>query len=294
MTQPTLGFIGLGAMGTPIVHRLLDAGHAVCVWNRTPETLEPVLAAGARTAPTPAALTAASDTVLLCVTDTAAVEQVVFGEDGVIEGAASGKLLVDHSTIHPLECRRFAERLRADGGMGWVDAPVSGGVAGAEAGRLVVMAGGAVADVARLGCFADAYSQRVTRMGECGAGQASKTCNQMIIGGTVAVGAEALNFAARFGVSAAELPDCLAGGWADSAVLQDHARRMAAADFGADNAAEIMLKDMNIACDMGRETGAPMPVTAVTAELYRLLISLGHADKGQIGLIRLYTDRELD
>jgi 3-hydroxyisobutyrate dehydrogenase len=294
MTLPTLGFIGLGAMGTPIVHRLLDAGHSVCVWNRTPETLEPVLAAGARAAPTPAALTAASDVVLLCVTDTVAVEQVVFGADGVVEGAASDKLLVDHSTIHPLECRRLAERLRADSGMGWVDAPVSGGVAGAEAGRLVVMAGGAAADVERLESVAGAYSQQVTRMGECGAGQASKTCNQMIIGGTVAVVAEALNFAARFGVSAAALPDCLAGGWADSAVLQDHARRMAAADFGSDNAAEIMLKDMNIACDMGRATGAPMPVTAVTAELYRLLISLGHADKGQIGLIRLYTDRALD
>jgi len=293
MTRPTIGFIGLGAMGAPIVHRLLVADYAVCVWNRTPATLAPVLAAGARAAPTPAELGAASDVVLLCVTDTAAVEQVVFGPDGVAEGAVEGKLLVDHSTIHPLDCRRFAERLRADSGMNWVDAPVSGGVAGARAGRLVVMAGGTAADVERLESFAGAYSQRVTRMGDCGAGQATKTCNQMIIGGTVAVVAEALNFAARFGVNAADLPDCLAGGWADSAVLQDHARRMAAADFASDNAAEIMLKDMNIACDMGRETGAPMPVTAVTAELYRLLISLGHADKGQIGLIRLYTDREL-
>ena len=294
MTRPSLGFIGLGAMGAPIVHRLLDAGYTVSVWNRAPAKLEPALAAGARAAPTPAALCAASDVVLVCVTDTTAVEQVVFGPDGVIDGAAEGKLLVDHSTIHPLECRRFAERLRADGAMGWVDAPVSGGVAGAQAGRLVIMAGGAAADVERLGTFAGAYSQRVTRMGECGAGQATKTCNQMIIGGTVAVVAEALNFAARFGVSASQLPDCLAGGWADSAVLQDHARRMAAADFSSDNAATIMLKDMNIACDMGRETGAPMPVTALTAELYRLLISMGHSDKGQIGLIALYADGKLD
>ncbi len=131
-------------------------------------------------------------------------------------------------------------------------------------------------------------------MGPNGAGQASKTCNQMIIGGTVAVVAEALNFAANFGVQASRLPDCLTGGWADSAVLQDHARRMVAQDFATDNAAAIMMKDMNIARDMGRETGSPMPVTALTAELYRLLIAMGQEDKGQIGLIRLYTDKVLD
>ena len=294
MTKPRLGFIGLGEMGGPIVHRLLDAGHSVTVWNRTALKLGPVLEAGAEDASTPAAVAEASDTVFTCVTDTEAVEAVVFGTDGVAEGAAKGSLLVDHSTIHPLATRQFAKRLRTEAGMGWVDAPVSGGAVGAVAGRLVVMAGGAEDAVEQLRGIAGAYSQRVTHMGPNGAGQASKTCNQMIIGGTVAVVAEALNFAANFGVQASRLPDCLTGGWADSAVLQDHARRMVAQDFATDNAAAIMMKDMNIARDMGRETGSPMPVTALTAELYRLLIAMGQEDKGQIGLIRLYTDKVLD
>ncbi len=158
MTKPRLGFIGLGEMGGPIVHRLLDAGHSVTVWNRTALKLGPVLEAGAEDASTPAAVAEASDTVFTCVTDTEAVEAVVFGTDGVAEGAAKGSLLVDHSTIHPLATRQFAKRLRTEAGMGWVDAPVSGGAVGAVAGRLVVMAGGAEDAVEQLRGIAGAYS----------------------------------------------------------------------------------------------------------------------------------------
>jgi len=125
-------------------------------------------------------------------------------------------------------------------------------------------------------------------MGEVGAGQATKIANQMMIGGNVAVAAEALNYAANFGVAASMLPDALAGGWADSAVLQHHARRMAAADYRLEVDAKIMAKDIDIACDMGRETGSPMPITATVQQLYRRLIANGDADKGQSGLMWLY------
>ena len=288
-----IGFIGLGAMGLPMARRLLAADRELVVWGRRRSRLEPVLSAGAVGADSPAAVAEASDVVCLCVLDTAAVGEVVFGPGGIAEGADADKLLIDHSTIHPLQTREWAARLRAGAGMGWVDAPVSGGAAGAEAGRLIVMAGGEADDLARARPVMAAYAQQVTHMGPSGAGQAAKACNQMIIGAEIAVIAEALGFAANFGVEAAKLPDCLAGGWADSAVLQNHARRMAAADYDGAGDAYIMLKDMEIAADMGRETGTPMPVTALCASLYRLLVAQGHSDTGQIGLMRLYAEGPL-
>ncbi|MGH8598133.1 MAG: NAD(P)-dependent oxidoreductase, partial [Gammaproteobacteria bacterium] len=206
---------------------------------------------------------------------------------------AAGSLVLDHSTIHPLVTRALAARLASATGMGWIDAPVTGGVAGATAGRLVVMAGGAPVAIDRLRSIVDSYSQRLTRMGEVGAGQATKIANQMMIGAHVAVVAEALNYIANFGVSAASLPDALAGGWADSAVLQHHARRMVAADYGKEVNAAIMVKDIDIACDLGRATGSPMPITALVQQLYRRLIADGDADKGQSGLMWLYRQTPL-
>jgi 3-hydroxyisobutyrate dehydrogenase len=290
---PEIGFIGLGTMGLPMVLNLLAKGHRVSVWGRRRERLRQAAAAGARLADSAAAVAEASDIVALCVTDTAAVEVVVFGPRGVAAGAARGGLVVDHSTIHPLRTREFARRLADDRGTGWVDAPVSGGEAGAKAGSLIVMAGGAEADVARAEPVMRAYAGRVSRMGPVGAGQATKVCNQMIIGAEVAAIAEALKFAHAFGVQAQRLPDCLAGGWADSKVLQDHGRRMAAADYARAGDAHIMLKDMEIACDMGRATRTPMPVAGLVASLYALLIAQGHADTGQIGLMRLYAEGPL-
>ncbi|MEQ8496109.1 MAG: NAD(P)-dependent oxidoreductase, partial [Gammaproteobacteria bacterium] len=262
MADNDIGFIGLGAMGSVMARHLVDAGHRVAVWARRADALEPLLAAGAQRADSPAALARACRHVFLCVTDTTAVEDVVFGDDGVAATAAHGGVLVDHSTIHPVATREFAARLGAANGMAWVDAPVSGGVPGARAGELVVMAGGAADDLARVAPFIDHYARRITHLGAVGSGQAAKVVNQMLIGGAVAVVAEALNYAAAFGVDAARLPDALAGGWADSAVLQNHARRMAAADYAGDVDARIMAKDMDIALDMGRATGAPMPVSA--------------------------------
>lgn len=291
MTTSVAGFIGLGRMGMPMSQRLLAAGHRLFAWGRRPETLAPAVGAGATAASTPAALAREAEIVMLCVSDTDAVEEVVFGPDGIAAGAAPGKLLVDHSSIHPLRTRALAARLEEETGMGWVDAPVSGGEDGARDGRLIVMAGGAAEALDRARPLIGAYATQIAHMGPVGAGQACKVCNQMIVGAEIAAIAEALNFAARFGVEAARLPDCLAGGWADSTVLQNHARRMAAGEYGTTGSARTMLKDMTIACDMGRATGTPMPVTGLVAALYELAVAQGLADAGQIAPMRLYRDR---
>jgi len=293
MAAQRLGFIGLGALGSEIARRLTVAGHGLTVWGRDQAKLAAWAEAGATLATSPAALAADCDVVFLCVSDTAAVEAVVFGPDGVAGGARGGTVLVDHSTIHPLATRSFAARLAETAGMAWIDAPVSGGVGGARAGRLVVMAGAAPSDLARVAGLLAHYAQRVTRMGEVGAGQATKVVNQMLIGAHVAVVAEALNYAANFGVAAALLPDALAGGYADSTVLQNHARRMAAADYAGDVDARIMIKDLDIALDMGRVTGSALPVTALVTQQYRALIAAGAHDKGQIGLMWLYRQAPL-
>lgn len=293
MANPVLGFIGLGDMGMPMTRRLLSAGYTVHIWGRTRARLDPAIEAGAVNVGSASAVAAASDIVFTCVTDTDAVEEVVFGPDGIAVGGDAGTLLVDHSTIHPLRSREFAGRLGEACGMGWVDAPVSGGARGARAGTLIVMAGGEADDIACAAPVIETYAQRVSHMGAAGAGQATKVCNQMIIGAEIAVIAEALKFAANFGVEAPLLPDCLAGGWADSPVLQDHGRRMAAADYDGAGDAYIMVKDMNIACDMGRETGTAMPVASLAASLYALVMAQGFTDTGQIGLMKLYADGPL-
>ncbi len=293
MIAPRLGFIGLGEMGAPMVERLLDAGHDVTLWGRTAARVDPLIEKGAARTVSAAALTEAVDMVLICVTDTDAVGDIVFGADGVFEAAAPDKLLVDHSTIHPLRTREWAERLRGETGMGWVDAPVSGGGAGARAGTLAVMAGGVEAEVERARPVIDAYGGQLTHMGPSGAGQACKACNQMIIGAEVAIIAEALNFARNFGVDAQRLPDCLKGGWADSTVLQVHGRRMAAADYEGIGDSYIMTKDMSIACEMGRATESPMPIGDLVMSLYERLNEEGNSDKGQIGLMWLYAQEAL-
>lgn len=290
--NPRLGLIGLGKMGGPMASRLIEAGYALTVWNRSSEKCEPVAARGAEVADNPAAVSTASDIVFLSVSDTAAVEAVVFGTDGVHETAAVGKILVDTSSIEPTATREMATRLR-ESGMPWIDAPVSGGTIGAEQGTLVFMAGGESEEVETVRPVIKHLGQRLTHMGPVGAGQVAKVCNQMLVGGTIAVVAETLKMAADAGVDAAKLPDCLAGGFGDSTVLQVHGRRMISGDLAPRGRVTLMLKDMDTACQLSREVGATVPITALASELFRLLIDQGHGDVDQGGLIRLYTDAPL-
>lgn len=290
MSDPTpLGFIGLGLMGAPMNRRLLAAGRVVTVWNRSPEKLDAAVAAGARRAGSPAAVARAAEIVFLNLTDTAAVEHVAFGPDGLSSAPGRGRLVVDFSSIRPDATADIARRLEAANGMRWVDAPVSGGTRGAEDGSLAIMAGGDGSDVERARPHVMLMAARLTHMGALGAGQATKLCNQIIVGCSMAVLAEATRLAARSGIDPAKLPEALAGGFADSKPLQLFVPRMAAGIHDPPlGHAYTMLKDLDTALDAARETGTPAPMSALAAQLFRLLAATRGEKADALELYRLH------
>lgn len=293
-TRPALGFIGLGLMGQPMVLRLLAAGYDVTVWNREPERLEPALAAGAQAAADPRAVAEAAEVVLLCVLDTDAVEQVVFGEAGVARADKAPRLLVDHSTAFADRTRAMAERLKAETGAEWVDAPLSGGPPAAEAGQLTAMLGGSQAAVETARPILEAYAARATRMGEAGAGQATKMVNQVIVGNLFAVLAEAAKLAENAGIDAARIPEALAGGYADGNLLQKVYPRLQRREFSPPAGfARQMLKDLDMVHDLAKATKTPTPLSAVTATLYRQLIGRGYGHLDTCAVLGIY-DEEIE
>lgn len=286
-----LGFVGIGLMGRPMTLRLLAAGHAVTVWNRSRDKLAAVVEKGAKPADSPAAVARAAEIVMMCVTDQHAVEDVLFGREGVIHGAQKGSLVIDFSSIAPSAARAFASRLEQQG-VGMVDAPVSGGVAGAEKGTLAIMAGGRAEHVERARPAVMHLAQRFTRMGDSGAGQTTKLCNQIIVGSLIAVIAEAVRLAEAAGVDARMLPEALKGGFADSLPLQVFGARMAARTFEPSiGAVAIMLKDLENAAAVAKEKTVPLPMARTAAELYRLLTAQGRGEKEISTIIELLSGR---
>ncbi len=272
-----IGFCGLGLMGAPMVRRLLAAGHEVKVWNRSPAKAAALASLGARVACTPAQAASDVDGVLMCLFDAAAVESVVFGSDGVAQGRGL-RWLADHSSIPPHATRALARRLAAGCGAAWIDAPVSGGVAGVEAGTLAVMAGGPETHFGEATAVMRAYAGNVTHMGPSGAGQATKLCNQTIVAATVVAIAEALGFAQRNGIDVDKLASALAGGWADSKPLQVFVPRMIRAQAHSIGALSTMLKDVDTVLATAQSSGAPMPLTAAVQQTLRIAQAMGLAD----------------
>lgn len=277
MSNPRIGYLGTGLMGLPMVMRLIKAGFAVTVWNRSTAKTASAVNAGATLASSPAELAQNCDTVMCCLTNADAVEAVIFGKQGV--ASVSGpKLLIDFSSMHPRLASDFAEKLRAANGMGWVDAPVSGGTPAAKAGTLTVMAGGAQADFDHAAALMQPLVQRVTHMGPVGAGQMTKLVNQIISGGTMALVAEAVNFAKQNGVDATRLTDALAGGFADSKPFQLLAPRMAADSFENPlGTVAMMLKDLDTVAAVGEDRAA-LPMTDSARALMRQAGDMGHAE----------------
>lgn len=274
-----IGFIGTGLMGAPMVRRLLLAGFPVTVWNRSPEKSGKLREAGASFAATPAVLASGADVVCLCVTDTSAVEAVVFGDDSVAAGGKDGAILVDFSSISPAATREMARRLRTLAGMEWVDAPVSGGVKGAEAGSLIVLCGGAEEIVERVQPVFAALSHKVTRMGDTGAGQTTKLCNQIIVASNLVAIAEAMVLGKAEGIEIGQLPEALADGWADSLPLQIIGPHIAAGGAGHKiGSLSIMLKDIDTALAFAKQNGIALPVAEQAAEAYRGACNSGLQD----------------
>ncbi|MGZ4997323.1 MAG: NAD(P)-dependent oxidoreductase [Methylobacter sp.] len=286
--KPTLGFIGIGLMGKPMTLRLLDAGFNVNVWNRSHKKLQPVTDAGAKACASVAELVRSSEVIILCLADTAVVEAIV--RNDILANGTAGKLLIDLSSIHPENTRQLAALLHKKCSMGWVDAPVSGGVTGAELGNLAIMAGGSAEhiDIARI-VLAPLYKQ-LTHMGEVGCGQITKICNQMIVSCNVLVIAEMMALAKQAGVDAEQIPAALAGGFADSKPLQITGTEMAAETFEPVKwRVKTLLKDLNMAVDLSTKQGAAVPMSALASQLMQLHGSHGYLEQDPATLIKLYT-----
>src|ERR1700730_16388415 len=283
-----LGYLGLGMMGFPMARRLVNAGYDLAVWNRSAGKAAALVEAGAKLKAHPGEVAATASILFMCVTDAAAVEEVVFGGNGLEAVNGAGKLVVDFSSIHPDAARDIAARLKAKNGMGWVDAPVSGGTKGAEEGTLAVMAGGDAADVERVRPYVLAMARRLTHMGPTGAGQTTKLCNQVIVGCAMAVLAEATRLAVNAGIDATRLPEALAGGFADSIPLQLFVPRMAQGIHSPPMGhIATMLKDLDTVVDVARNTSSPVPMAALASQLFRLAKSAHGAEADALEIYKL-------
>ena len=287
--KPRLGFIGLGIMGTAMTQRLLEQGWSVTVWNLEPERIDPVVKAGAIAAASPAAVTRASDIVIMCVLHTQAVEECVLGPDGIAQGAAPEKVLVDHSTIDPARTRELASKLRSDTGMRWVDAPVSGGPTAARSGLLTVMAGGEAADVDAVREPMADLAANFTHIGPSGAGQTAKMINQLIVGSGYVVMAEALTLAEAAGIDARELPRCLAGGHADSNLLKQLYPQMQARDFDPPRSyARQLLKDLKAVKAYAEALNLTLPMLETATGRYAGYVAQGNEMADSASIVNAY------
>lgn len=283
-----LGFVGLGLMGAPMCRRLLAAGHTLTVWNRSPEKMTALHDHGASIANSVGSLMAASDIIMLCLADDTAVQQVTESPDGVFTHLKAGQLLVDFSSTSPALTRRLA-RQALTLGASWVDAPVSGGVAGAEKGSLVIMAGGNEADIARLRPVAACLSQRLSHIGSHGAGQVAKVCNQLIVASNAMLIAETVQLAEAAGIDASLLPSALAGGFADSLPFQILVPRMASHQHQPVQwRVATLLKDLRNAQQLAASHMAKLPLANLAAALMQDHAASGYAQQDLSTLIDHY------
>jgi 2-hydroxy-3-oxopropionate reductase len=282
MAMTTLGFIGLGIMGKPMASHLVHAGHTLHVYSRTPADVEQLTSQGALGCADSRAVAERADIVFIMVPDTPDVEQVLFDTNGVAAGLGKGKVVVDMSSISPVETKQFADRL-ADQGVDMLDAPVSGGQVGAEAATLTIMVGGkqTVFDKVRP-YFA---LKNITLVGDNGAGQTAKVANQIIVALTIEAVGEALLFAAKAGADPARVREALLGGFAQSRILEVHGERMIQRAFEPGFRVRLHQKDLNLALTAARQLGLSLPHTATAQELFNAVAANGGGDLDHSALV---------
>ena len=282
----TIGFIGLGLMGRPMAKNLLKAGYPLVVHSRSQGPVDDLVAAGARRAASPADVARAAMRIITMVPDSPDVERVLEGPDGVFSAFQRGTIVIDMSSIVPATAMRLAARANSLGGA-MLDAPVSGGEIGAVSGTLSIMVGGDADAFATVKPILDTMGnpERVVRIGESGAGQVCKLCNQMVLGGTIAVVGEAFSLARKAGVDPAKVREALLGGFAASRVLEVHGERMLKGNYKPGFRTELFAKDLrNVAAALS-ENNAPAPVSAVVQQLVNALMAQGRGanDYAELG-----------
>lgn len=283
-----LGYVGVGLMGLPMAKRLLSLGYGVRAYDIAPAQLAAARTVGAAVASSAAEAVAGADLILLNLPTPEAVEEAVFGKNGVASALRPPQLVIDFSTNKVYQSKAFAKRLREATGGGWIDAPVSGGPPASGSGTLTVMAGGEATEIERARpLFADVAGQ-FTHMGPAGAGMATKMLNQLIVGAGHAVMAEAVVLAEAAGIDPARLPECLAGGLADSALLQKLYPRMVKRDYAPQGYVRQLLKDLEMVNEFAGGLKAPTPMMSEALTLYRMLAHLGHTELDTAAVLKLY------
>lgn len=283
MVSERLGFAGMGIMGSGMAANLIARGHKLMVWNRTREKAEAIK--GASVAESLGELASKSDILMICVSDSPDVAQLIRGDGGLAAALRPGHLIVDHSTISPSVTRDLATEVGAKGAS-WLDAPVSGGAEGARKGTLSTMVGGEASDLGRVRPFLEAYSTTITHVGPVASGQLVKLVNQILVVGNQLAVSEALLFARRAGLDLNATLDAVKGGAAGSWMLSNRGPQMLAGDWRPGFTIDLQQKDLRLVLEAADQLGAPIPGTALIFQLYRALQTDGRGQEGNHALIK--------
>jgi 2-hydroxy-3-oxopropionate reductase len=286
MSNPVIGFIGLGIMGKPMARNLIKAGYSLVVHNRSRAAVEELIKDGAQAATTSQEVSEKSEIVITMLPDSPDVEVVYTSDEGIFAGAKPGMLLIDMSTISPGVARKLAGEAQRRG-CDMLDAPVSGGEAGAISATLSIMIGGDAAAVERAMPIFQSLGKNIVYVGDTGAGQVTKAANQMVVGTTIAIISEALVLATKAGVDPAKVRQALLGGFAQSKILEAHGQKMLDRNFKPGFRIRLHEKDMKIALGAGFEYGVPLMVTSQVAQMMNAMKSMGHGDLDHSGLVKL-------
>ncbi len=281
-----LGFVGLGIMGRPMALNLRRAGHALWVYGRRAESMKPLSEAGATACRSPQEVAANADVTFIMVSDTPDVEQVILGDKGVIHGARPGSVVVDMSTISPAATRVFAEKL-AERSVEMLDAPVSGGEVGAVNATLSIMVGGKAKTFEKVKPLFEAMGKNFVHIGDHGAGQVAKACNQIVVALTIEGVSEALTFARRNGVDAAKVREALMGGFAGSKILEAHGKRMLDNDFKPGFTVKLYQKDLRIVLEDAHTLGVGLPGAALMALHLNALMGSGDGELDCAAIVKV-------
>jgi len=281
-----IGFIGLGLMGRPMALHLARAGHRLHLWARRPASLEPFKEVDARVHISAAEVAKHADVVFIMVADAPDVHEVTLGAEGIVNGARQGLIVIDMSTINPNAAREIAAEL-ATHGIEFLDAPVSGGETGAINATLTIMAGGKPEVFEKVKPLLERLGKTVTLVGDSGAGQVAKACNQILTGVGVLAVAEAFRFAAESGVDVAKVREALLGGFAYSRILENHGQRMLDRNFKPGFKAWMHQKDLRIVMEEASRLGLMLPASAATAQLFNAIVGIGMGEEDSISALRM-------